>query len=243
MIKTYTRKGDIKLILQDCIAVYNPEGLKAFHRVFHERILIHKVKFPLLEFCAEVLYGILSPTDDDIALCELMVKEKTIGGNVIMGIILKERGHANPNLAFEKAAEYIADADDWYVSDIIGERVFGFTLLTQFDTAFPLFQKLGSHSSFWVVRSIGAGGHNAIKGGLEKENALQLFDLLISLTDTTNYQIRRGIGWAAKTTAKFHPDIIQERKVELNRPEIPNWFRRKIQIGLNRNAYAKRKRG
>ena len=56
-------------------------------------------------------------------------------------------------------------------------------------------------------------------------------------------EVRQGIGWAAKTTAKFHPDIIQQYQSEIhNQEKVANWFRRKIQIGLERHEYAKRNR-
>ena len=54
-------------------------------------------------------------------------------------------------------------------------------------------------------------------------------------------EIRQGIGWAAKTTARFHPDIIANFNNEIqDSSAVANWFRKKIEIGLNRNKHAQR---
>ena len=88
------------------------------------------------------------------------------------------------------------------------------------------------------------GAHYAVKKGLGKKEVEQVFLLLMTMVKTNDRQIKQGVGWAAKTTAKFHPDLIEKYNSRIqNYTEIPNWFRKKIEIGLNRNAYAKGKRG
>lgn len=238
-MNTYTRKGDIKIILAKTIAVYDNEGFAAFNESFHDLVLGHKVKFPLLEFCARSLTEILSP-EEQILFCDEVCRRKTEGGNVILGILLQDRLATNFSLATRKATEYIADANDWYVCDIIGERVWGVGLLNHFEDMLAVFEKLRHHESNWVVRSLGAGGHYAIKKRLEKEKVEQVFKLLMQMCDTKDRQIRQGVGWAAKTTAKFHPDLISKYDRQLQAESIPNWFRNKITIGLNRYHYAQR---
>lgn len=140
----------------------------------------------------------------------------------------------------KKTTEYISKADIWYVCDIIGERVFGYALLHYPDKMLPEYKKLSSHPTNWVVRSLGAGGHYAIKKGLEKKKVQQLFKVLLTMANTNDKEVRQGIGWAAKTTAKFHPDLITYYKDEIdNKVKVANWFRKKIEIGLDRNSYAK----
>ena len=143
--------------------------------------------------------------------------------------------------SIQKATQYIADADIWYVCDIIGERVFGYSLLHQPEITIPVVQKLSNHPSNWVIRSLGAGIHYSIKKGLDKQNVNTLFQLLLSMANTKDKEIRQGIGWAAKTTARFHPEIIDQFETEIHNTEkVANWFRTKISIGLNRNNYAQR---
>ena len=239
----YTRKGDVKLILGQAVQVYQEEGLHTFIDVFHNLILAHKVKFPLLEFCAQTLYLVL-PVSEHFAFCDEVSKRKTEGGNVILGIFMQLNLPSYFRETITKTTEYIADADEWYVCDIIGERVFGYSLLTDFERTFAEIERLSKHESNWVVRSLGAGSHYAIKKGLDKMNVDQLFVLLMTMTNTKDRQIIQGVGWAAKTTAKFHPDIITKYTDKIfDRNSIPNWFRSKIRIGLNRNKHAQAKRG
>lgn len=58
------------------------------------------------------------------------------------------------------------------------------------------------------------------------------------MANTSNKEIRQGIGWAAKTTAKFHPEIINNFKDQILQTEkVKTWFRTKIRIGLDRGRY------
>lgn len=238
-MRTISRKGDIKTEWEACKEVFDTEKMDLFIDTFHKSILSQKVKFPLLEYCAEEIYKLL-PSDTQIPFCDAIEKLKTEGGNVIIGKVLQLRLPHYFNQSLEKATEYISKADIWYVCDIIGERVFGYALLHYPLKTLPKYQKLSSHSTNWVVRSLGAGGHYAIKKGLEKKEVQQLFEVLLTMANTNDKEVRQGVGWAAKTTAKFHPDIIIDFEVEIeNKNKVANWFRKKIEIGLNRNSYAK----
>src|SRR5690606_25916890 len=100
--------------------------------------------------------------------------------------------------------------------------------------------QLSTNASPFVVRSIGPGAHYAIKKGLPAKETEDLFKLLLSLANAKDGEIKRGIGWAAKTTAKFHPQIILKFRNLIDDPEKTGaWFRTKVRIGLERNAYAK----
>lgn len=210
-----------------------------FIACIHKLILQRKVKFPLLEYCAEEIYSFL-PENLHIQFCDKIEAFKTEGGNVILGKILQLRLKSHFQQSLEKATEYISKADIWYVCDIIGERVFGFALLHDPERTLPEIKKRSNHPSNWVVRSLGAGGHYAIKKGLDKKYVSEFFQLLLDMANTSDKEIRQGVGWAAKTTAKFHPEIIQEFQKQIqDKSKVANWFRAKIEIGLNRNSYAK----
>lgn len=239
-MRIISRKGDIKTEWEACKQVVKAEKIDLFIDIIHERILSQKVKFPLLEYCAEEIYKFLPP-EAQIPFCDTIEKLRTEGGNVILGKILQLRLPQHFSQSLEKATEYISQADIWYVCDIIGERVFGYALLHYPDKMLPEYKKLSSHSTNWVVRSLGAGGHYAIKKGLKKENARPLFELLLTMANTNDKEVRQGVGWAAKTIAKFHPDLIAHFQAEIeNKDKVGNWFRKKIEIGLNRNSYARR---
>lgn len=241
-IKTYTRKADLNPIIEKCLNTYQQKGVVAFFDQFQREILVHRVKFPLLEYTAKTVFKVMPFADQD-ELIRLIIAHKTIGGNVIIGILLQLQLSKDFVYAFETARAAIADADEWYVCDIIGERVFGVGLLINFDESLTYYRKFGGDESFWVRRSLGAGGHYAIKKGLSAADTEKLFLLLVDLSDTQNQQVKQGVGWAAKTTAKFHPQIIEKYQHLIQPNKVPNWFLKKIEIGLNRHAYAARKRG
>ena len=162
-----------------------------------------------------------------------------------MGKMLQLRLDEHYTESLQKAAAYIAEGQAWYVSDLIGERVFGVALLSFPKKSLKALYKLSDHPSHWVLRSLGAGSHYAVKKGLEKEWVEKLFQFLLSLASHKNREVRRGIGWAAKTTGRFHPEIIKRFKEEIqDAAKVDNWFRSKVKMGLERNAYyAQRDRG
>ncbi len=239
-MKRITRKSEIARLIDECLNQYNSKGFDVLITEVNEKILSNKVKFPLLEFCAETIYAKL-PSTKHLVFCDRIESLKTEGGNVLLGIILQKRLSSHFKESISKAAEYISKADIWYVCDIIGERVFGYSLLSQPKKTIPEINKLINHETNWVIRSLGAGIHYAVKKGLDEENAKITFELLLSMANSKDKEIRQGVGWAAKTTAKFHPSIIEYYRNDIeNVDEVANWFRKKIEIGLNRGSYAKR---
>lgn len=238
-----TKKSELTPLLEQCISTYNDGGLQACVSQFNDLILANKVRFPLLEYCAEVLFEQL-PEQEHIPFCDKIEALKTEGGNVILGKLLQKRLPDHFRLSIDKATEYIAKAHVWYICDIIGERVYGYALRHQPRITIPEIERLSHHEANWVVRSLGAGAHYAIKKGLDKEHVSTIFKLLLSMANNRDKEIKQGIGWAAKTTAKFHPDLIEQYKSEIeNTEKVARWFRTKIKIGLDRNRYAKGNRG
>jgi hypothetical protein len=241
-MRTISSKGDIKDIWKVCSINYDQENIAVLVNIIHAQILSQRVKFPLLEYCAEELYTILHERNQ-IPFCDAIENLKTEGGNIILGKLLQQRLYFYFDQTIEKAVEYIAKANAWYVADIIGERVFGYALLHDPKPMLRKFKELSNHPSNWVIRSLGAGGHFAIKKGMNRSYATSLFSVYLSMANSKDKEIRQGVGWAAKTTAKFHPEIIVQFQSEIANPKIAgDWFRKKVQIGLTRNTYAKRDR-
>jgi 3-methyladenine DNA glycosylase AlkD len=118
----------------------------------------------------------------------------------------------------------------------------GHALLTVPDATLPVLQRLSQHEDKWIVRSVGVATHYAVKKGLKKKYAEEMFRILLSQASTTEFHTKKGIGWAAKTIAKFHPDIIARYEQQVsNDPTIKQWFKSKIKIGLSRTyKYAHR---
>ena len=241
-MQVVTRKSDVKEYLKPCLTTYQQEGVGACVEIFERQILSKKVKFPLLEFCAHELYKEIKE-EEQLIFCDEVEKLKTEGGNVILGIILQNRLVHEYNQSIEKTTEYLTKANVWYVCDIIGERVYGVALLHQPEKTIPIIQKLIHHPINWVVRSLGAGIHYAVRKGLPPKEVETVFPLLLVNGNVKDKEIRQGIGWAAKTTARFHPDLIAKFQEEIqDQEQVANWFRRKVEIGLSRHQYAKRSR-
>lgn len=234
-----TKKSELKELLSSCISSYKNEGLNFCIKKTNTLILAKKIKFPLLEYAASEFFKIL-PLNQHLQFCDGIEAFKTIGGNVLVGIILQKRLEISLEESFQKAAQYISDSKHWYVSDIIGERVFGFALLKNPKKAFSLIKKYTFHENNMVQRATGAGMHYAIKKGLAKNYTNLVFELLLSKGSITDYQTKRGIGWAAKTMARFHPDVVIQYQDRIEAKETGQWFRTKVRIGLERNTYAKR---
>ena len=238
-MKTTTRKSEIKVELEQCFSLLETSGIDSFIDALHSRILSSKVKFPLLEYCGVEIINRIDQSDH-LVVCNKLVGTETIGENVIIGTILKQRLEIDFDESITEAIKFISLSWDWYVSDIIGERVFGHAFLNYPGRMLDTFDKLKDHESKWVVRAIGSGCHNAIKWGLPKPEVEKAFEVLLSLSWVRDHHIRRGIGWAAKTTATFHPDIIKKYEKEIYGDNVGSWFRTKIKIGLSRHSYGLR---
>ena len=231
MAKVITKKSDIKIIVNVLLDKLPYLGQNDFWEILDKEILQQKVRFPMLEYFTnllldEILYK------DQIDFCDKINSLKRESGYVIVATVLKNRLNTDLTQSFEKAVEYFIEGDEWYVCDIIGERVFGVGLLDHFDETFPYLEKIAEHENHWVKRSVVTAIHLAVKWGLEKERVSKLLDLALKYDNTSFYQMKKGIGWGVKTIAKFHPDLIYERNI-LNNGKIGKWFLRKVKIGLN----------
>lgn len=237
-MRTITTKRVVRIGLEECRRGYDRGGISVLVNEVNKQFLQAKVKFPLLEFIAEEIIEFL-PDSKQVSFCHMIAELQTEGGNVLLGKILQIRLDRNLDESLELAAEFIEQGEEWFVTDIIAERVYGVGLLNHFRNTLAFLKKLRNHKSPWVERAIGPGSHYAIKKGLSASDTDKVFQLLLSLRDAKDPNVKTGIGWAAKTTAKFHPDIIEKYRDQIEDPKTGQWFRTKVEIGLKRNAYAK----
>lgn len=224
---TVSGKADIRAIVKNAGA---QTDLVSY---VHKQLLGKKAKFPLLEFAAKELYKQI-PEAEQTGFTDGIMQLNTIGGNVLAGIFLQLRLQAHMDESVGKAAAYIIYGNEWYVCDIIGERVYGYALLTMPDKMLPVLHELARHPDKWIVRSTGVAVHYAIKKGLKRQYIEPVFKLLLSLGNTTDFHTKKGIGWAAKTLSKFHPDVIERYRQHIDSSDVKQWFRTKIKIGLGR---------
>lgn len=241
-MEAITRKSDIRTILVRVLDQYKINEEKNIVKYIVSNLLCYKIKFPLLEFIGEELY-INIPKERHLEICDLIYAENTMGGLVIIGKMLQLRLEHDAETSIAKATHYISLADEWYICDIIGERVFGYGMCYHTELCFDSIQSIFSSNNRWVLRGMGAGCHFAIKRGLEERYVEQLFLELLKYGKSKDKEIRQGIGWACKTTAKFHPQLITKHRISIdNESMVDNWIRRKVKMGLERAEYIKQKR-
>lgn len=210
---------------------------------FITTFLNNKIRFPVLEFMSERLYNIL-PERDRLVFTDTVISARTIGGNVVAGKFLQLLLAAAYDTALNKAEEYILFGDAWYVCDIIGERVMGHALLTMPVETMAALREYSGRDNKWMPRCVGVATHYAVKKGLAKIHAERAFKLLLDNGGATGFHTKKGIGWAAKTVAKFHPDIISKHSARLDGAGVKQWFKSKVKTGLGRSfKYATRGKG
>jgi 3-methyladenine DNA glycosylase AlkD len=237
MTDTIQSKATAGQLLQNAIDTAGLQDMKQLADVVNKEILTKKIKFPAIEHSAKLLHKQL---DSELVytFCDELIKPKTIGCWVIVGILLQLRLKDKLEESLNKAIEYIIEGNEWYVCDIVGERVMGYGLLKYPDKMLPLLPQLAAHPDKWIVRTVGVAAHYATKKGMQAPQAEEVFKLLLSLAKTTDFHTKKGIGWGAKTISKFHPQIIEKYKSQIfDNPEVKRWFVTKVNIGINWRKY------
>jgi 3-methyladenine DNA glycosylase AlkD len=236
-LRIINSKTEIRLILGELSTSYHSWVSPAAVEAIHDSVLKKKIRFPILEDFTIGIYPLIPKKEQPLFLQKVIDLDE-IGSYVIAGKFLQLQldSAAKTAVVFNLAEKFIIQGDQWYVCDIIGERVFGHALLHFPDLTLKYLKKLSHHKNEWMVRCIGVAAHYAIKKGLAAHHAEELFLLLLQLSGTTSFHTKKGIGWAAKTTAKFHPQIIKMYEAEIYEDEkVRQWFKTKIKIGLSRS--------
>ncbi|MBB1645326.1 DNA alkylation repair protein [Sphingobacterium sp. UME9] len=229
-----TSKVQIREIVAAAKQQGQQSGIECLILSLQECLLKKKVRFPLLEFAARETM-LFVPEAEQLHLTDRLIATTEMGSYVLTGIILQQRLTEHFEESIHKACIYITMGNQWYVCDIIGERVLGHALLTSPKKAIPLLEELAHHPDKWILRTIGVATHYAIKKGLPATCVDTLLKLLVSLSNKTDFHVKKGIGWGAKTIAKFYPELVACSSKAIESPETKQWFRTKITIGLIRH--------
>ena len=201
----------------------------------HRELLSKRTKFPILEFTARELFDEI-PACYQIAFCDKITSLNEIGSSVVTGIGLQLRLEDHFEESLEKAVEYVQEGNEWYHCDHIAERVHGFALLNYPEKTLPVLNRMVTDKDQWVVRMVGVAGHYAVKKGLKREYVTDVFRLILDNSHLSGIHVKSGLGWAAKTTAKFHPDIVESFAGEIeSKKDVKKWFRKKVEKGLGRS--------
>lgn len=214
---------------------------KQMAKHIEEKLLHHKIKFPLLEAGAKALHENLSDADS-VTLAEALIATETLGALVIAGKLMQLRPEKKFPDSVNRFNHWMMHSDEWYACDILGERVLGHGLLQWPEAGLKQLKKVSQHEQYWVVRSTGVAIHYAVKKGLDEAYVTQCFRLLLQLSNAQHYHIKTGIGWGAKTCAKFHPALVRKMLDETkNEIQPARWFMTKVEIGFDRADYTRAK--
>jgi 3-methyladenine DNA glycosylase AlkD len=232
-VKIIGSKAEIKRILDDLLELNYDWLSDNCINYIHKNILRKKIRFPGLEYFSTQVFELI-PAKKLISFLDRIIALDEIGSYVIAGKMLQLNLNNNLLQSQQKAKEFIQKGNVWYACDIISERVLGVMLLNYPDKALKICRHQMKAGEVWQMRSVGVATHYAVKKGLPKKYVKQQFELLLENADAKGYHATTGIGWAAKTVAKFHPEIIKAFEKELQDPKVRTWFRSKIKIGLGR---------
>lgn len=233
MIHTTTSFKSIEADLSTSIKWLQAGDFNKGWSLLEGNILSHKVKFPVLEKLAVQFHRLLPP-DINEYIIQRAAQARHISAYPLIGKIIQLQLPEGLSSAYTKAREHIIQGDEWYACDIIAERVFGEGNLYDFKNSLTELRSMASHPNLWVQRSVGIAAHYATKKGLPKGHVEELFLLILENGHKTQLYIKKGIGWAAKTIAKFHPDIIHRNQAQISQtPKLSRWFLKKIDIGLS----------
>jgi 3-methyladenine DNA glycosylase AlkD len=230
-----TQKSVIKSIIDKGLEKYDTGLEKNFIHYLHVELLQKKVRYPMLEYATQLLFQRIA-FNEQLKILDAIMQLHETGSSVIAGKMLQLRLTHGIEAAINSACQYIILDNVWYGCDTLAERVMGYALLIQPDTTLPILKRLSKENNKWLVRSIGVAAHYATKKGLTKSAADEMFLLLFSLSHLTEFHTKTGVGWGAKTIAKFHPEIIAKYQSKINETAtVRPWFKTKIKIGLGRS--------
>lgn len=139
---------------------------------------------------------------------------KSIGGWPVIGAALWSHFERDPAAVFERCQSFIIQADVWYGTDILGERIIGPALVADFPRALNLLTPWRDHPNRWVRRAIGVGAHVWAKRARGASQHLAQAEALLAflepLFEEANTDTIKGIGWGLKTLGRFYPELATE---------------------------------
>jgi 3-methyladenine DNA glycosylase AlkD len=154
---------------------------------------------------------------------EHIATDKTMGGWVVIASALAQQLPYDLPGAFLRCHSYIVAGNVWYTTDILGERVPGLALVTDFDQALVHLASWRADENRWVRRTVGVAVHLWAKrsrgtAGFSTQ-AGQLLTFLEPMFEERDMDAVKGVGWGLKTLGRYYPDLMATwLKVQASRP-------------------------
>jgi hypothetical protein len=186
-------------------------------------VLAKRTPFRLLDRVGDAVgAGPVKPVN---AFLDLIGDAKTMGGWVIIGSALNGQTAGHLKETLDLCRTHAVFADVWYATDILGERVPGPALLTDFQKTVKHLARWQDDSNRWMRRMIGVAVHFWAKRsrGLPQSvpQAKILLDLLSPMFEEKETDAIKGVGWGLKTMGKYYPDLLSAwlvKQLDRSRP-------------------------
>jgi hypothetical protein len=160
----------------------------------------------------------VGPLPQTNAFLERIAAEKTEGGWVVIASALCQQLDRDLYGAFARCRTYVIAADVWYGADILGERVPGPALVSNFDAALALLTPWRADESRWMRRTVGVAVHfwaKRSRGAPElREQAVALLAFLEPMFEEWEMDAVKGVGWGLKTLGRHYPELMTDWLVE-----------------------------
>ncbi len=174
-----------------------------------EPILAQRTPFRLLGRIGERLGA--GPLPEVTALLDRIADGRSEGGWVVIGSALGQQVGRDAPACFERCRRFVIAADIWYATDILGERVPGPELVTDFHRALDLMAAWRDDANRWVRRTVGVAAHFWAKRahgapGLVSQGR-DLLAFLEPMFEERELDAVKGVGWGLKTLGRYYPEV------------------------------------
>ncbi len=187
-------------------------------------VLAERTPFRLLDLIGDAIGA--GPLELVNAFVEGVAADRTEGGWVVVASALRQQLERDPLGAFVRCRDLIVAGDIWYATDILGERVPGPALLSQFEPALALLTPWREDHNRWIRRTVGVAAHfwaKRTQGRAEYgQEAERLLGFLEPMFEERDMDAVKGVGWGLKTLGRYYPaltaDWLRQQVVERRRP-------------------------
>jgi hypothetical protein len=175
-------------------------------------VLAERTPFRLLDRIGKAVgTGPLAETN---IFLDRIAAERTEGGWVVIASALREQWAHDPDGAFARCHDYVVAADVWYATDILGERVPGPALASDFDVALALLAPWREDTDRWVRRTVGVAVHFWAKRSRGTPDLAARAEVLLAflapMFEERDMDAVKGVGWGLKTLGRHYPDLVAD---------------------------------
>jgi 3-methyladenine DNA glycosylase AlkD len=169
-----------------------------------------RLHFPLFDYAGEIIgEGLRARPARFFTLLDKIEATKAMGGYVVIGSSLVQLIESDLDEVMQQSRKHIINGDVWYVTDIIGERVWGRALELRFNEVLKILSRFLKDEHHWVRRGVGVAVHRFTKWNRTEQNkVVKLLKLLEPALEEKRMAIVKGIGWGLKTIGHYYPDLL-----------------------------------